>query len=341
MADTQRREKLQGNDGSWFLDLVAPPEGSAADDRLADEDDAAPEAASAAATAVTETTLEQDALSTWSPEEPVEPKRRWLPYAIGAGAAILLLVVGWIWLNGSSARQADEEAAAYASALLEMQAVLPQTQQILGNVTDPFTDPATLPSLEPILSDLDDAADRVIVLATEPLPDPLLFAPSEPFEALIPTRTSMVVLGEDATFISGRIHDGLAYRVLIDNFIVLPDLPARAAESQITQIEAELAESLEAATRTLELLPDDPAFAEHRVIAAAALEEYRLWQPDYLEALRQQDEDLALALIADMEAVLARVDATLPASLARLRSEVDAELLVLNDGIGRTIVLIP
>jgi hypothetical protein len=338
MATTESTEEQPGNDGSWFLDLVAPPDDTTAGD---DDGGATAAAAAVAATAVTETTLEQDALSSWTPEEPGETRRRWVPLAIGAGAAVALLIAAGIWLNGSSARQADEEAADYSRALLEMQAVLPQTQQILGNVTDPFTDPATLPSLEPLLSDLDDTADRVIVLATEPLPEPLLFVSSEPFDALVPTRTSMVVLGNDAIVISGRINDGLAYRVLIDDFIVLPDLPARAAESQITQLEAELTESLEAATRTLELLPDDPAFAEHRAIAAAALEEYRLWQPAYLEALRQQNDDLALALIADIDAVIVRVDTSLADSLARLRSEVDAELLVLNDGISQTIVLIP
>jgi hypothetical protein len=335
MADTKSTGSLTGNDGSWFLDLVAPPEQSATDT------EGSVATAPLAATAVAETTVEQDALTSWAPDEPVEQKRRWVPLAIGAGAAVVLLIAGGIWLSGSSARQADEEAADYRKALLELQAVLPQSQQILGVVTDPVTDPDTLPSLEPLIGDLDDAADRVTVLATEPLPDPLLFASSEPFEALEPTRTSMVLLGEDAVIISGRISDGLAYRVLIDDFIVLPDLPARAAESQIVELEAELAVSLEAATRTLELLPDDPAFAEHRAIAAAALEEYRTWQPTYIEALRQQDEDRALALIAEIEAVISRVDTSLGASLARLRSEVDAELLVLNDGIGQTVILIP
>jgi hypothetical protein len=290
---------------------------------------------------VTETTLEQDALTSWAPEEIEEPKRRWIPFAIVAGIAVALLVAAGIWLSGSSARQADEEAAAYERAIREMQSVLPQTQQILGNVTDPFTDAATLPSLEPILSDLDDAAERVIVLGSGPLPDPLPLASAEPFEALEPTRTLMVVLGEDAIAISGRIGDGLAYRVLIDDFIVLPDLPARAAESQIVELEASLETSLEAATRTIELLPDDPAFAEHRSIAAAALDQYRMWQPAYIEALRLQNDELALALIADIEAVIIRVDTTLAPSLTRLRSEVDTELLVLNDGISQTVVLIP
>ena len=54
-----------------------------------------------------------------------------------------------------------------------------------------------------------------------------------------------------------------------------------------------------------------------------------------------QDDELALALIADIEAVVERVDTSLAPSLARLRSEVDAALLVLNDGITQTIVVIP
>jgi hypothetical protein len=337
MVDIDNTPAAPGNDGSWFLDLVVPP---AADTENMDNSDA-PAAASATTETITETTIEQDALSTWAPVEPEEPKRRWLPWVIAGAVAAVLLVAGAVWLSGSSQREADELADEYTAALVELQAILPQTQQILGVVTDPFTDPATLPSLEPLLSDLEFAADRMLLLATEPLPEPGFLSSSEPFDALAPTRTSMVTLGDEALVIYGRVNDGLAYRVLIDGFMVLPDLPARAAEAQIVELEAELAASLETSERILASLPDDPAFTEHRAIATASLDEYRRWQPPYLEALRLQDDELALALIADIEAVVERVDTSLAPSLARLRSEVDAALLVLNDGITQTIVAIP
>lgn len=337
MVDTDSTPAPPGNDGSWFLDLVAPPDADA--EEQGDSDVSA--AASATTETVAETTLEQDALSEWAPVEPEDPKRRWLPWVIAGAVFAVLAVAGAIWLSGSSQREADDLAAEYTAALAELQAILPQTQQILGVVTDPFSDPATLPSLEPLLSDLAFAADRVLLLATEPLPEPGFLSSSEPFDALVPTRTSMVTLADEALVISGRVTDGLAYRVLIDGFMVLPDLPARAAEDQIVQLEAELEASLETSERILASLPDDPAFAEHRAIAAASLDEYRRWQPPYLEALRQADEELAIALIAEIEAVVQRVDTSLAPSLARLRSEVDAQLLVLNDGITQTIILIP
>ena len=99
--------------------------------------------------------------------------------------------------------------------------------------------------------------------------------------------------------------------------------------------------ALRDAEATLALLPEDPAFEEHRAFAANTVDEYRLWQPRYLDALREGNQELAIALIADVEQLVESVDSALVPALVQLRSEVDLMLLAVNEEIVVVVAAIP
>ena len=361
--DPSRTESRRGNTGDWFLEAVGksteppptpvqlpPPEPDAPDAETtatADEAEATPRA---------ETTTElvgemwratgtQDPLEDWEPadlDRYVSRKRnfRWSVWVMGL--VIIGAVVAAVLLSPRLVeRQAASEAADYSEALGTLRGTLPASQQVLRVLTEPDTEADNLSDLVPDLSRLQAAADEVVDLAVRPLPQPLPLVPSDALDNLEPSRDAMGVLGSDATMLSVRLADGIAYRSLIEGFLDFGEVAANAPVAEISGIQERLALALADASAVLAELPGDPVFTEHRDALAAAVTAYRDWETNLIAALRNREVTTAQRLLDDHADLLEDLEQMLVPALAALRSEVDATILDLDRDLVETINELP
>jgi hypothetical protein len=297
------------------------------------------------AEAAAATNATDDALSDWEPDEMSRPLRSRRSFRWAAALTVLLLVAavaaGIILLPRVGEQEADELAADYRQALVNLRNLLPATQEALADLTDASSTPDEIAGVVPATAELSAKSHDVATLGTEPLPQTLPLVPRGPLEELEPTRNAMVIHGAEGDVIALRLGHGFAYRTTIPALLATPDLPTEADTAMINELSVALAESLADTSQLVSELPEDPAFTEVKSQADAATIRFAAWQPEYLEALRSGDVDDATVLIVELdETRIALVDAN-AAALTLLRTDLDEQIIVLADDIEATLNAMP
>ncbi len=189
-----------------------------------------------------------DPLSDWQPDEASSRLGRhgfgrWVAAAV---VVAVLVAAGFAayYLPRQAQEQADELASDYRVSLTNLRNELPSSQVALQDLTDPSSPPESVSAAVPAIGDLNARATIVVGQATAPLPSTPPLVPRAPFEALEPTRTSMLILGAEAEGISGRLATTFAYRSTVPLLFATPDLPTQAESAEIDALSVALAESL-------------------------------------------------------------------------------------------------
>jgi len=371
MARKDQEPLLPGNDGRWFLEVAgvvdSPPSPTATYTELEDLEPPPPVVASESAavtagTAAVSGSLSDnedddqeafvpvsapsaDPLSDWQPDEASSRLGRhgfgrWVAAAV---VVALLAVAGFAayYLPRQVQEQADDLASDYGASLTDLRNELPTSQVALQNLTDPSSTPESVSAAVPAIGDLNARATIVVGQATAPLPSTPPLVPRAPFEALEPSRTSMLILGAEAEGISGRLATTFAYRSTVPLLFATPDLPTQAESAEIDALSVALAESLADTARLIADLPPDPTFAATRELATAASERYATWQLEYLDALREGDTERATALIAELGMARDAIQESLEIALAAVGAEVDPKIVSLAAESEATIGAIP
>lgn len=299
-----------------------------------------PSAEAAKATAATD-----DALSDWEPDEMSQPLRSRRSFRWATALTVLLLVAavaaGIILLPRVGEQKADQVAADYREALVDLRNLLPATQEALADLTDASSTPDEIAGVVPATAELSAKSHDVETLGTEPLPQTFPLVPRDPLEELEPTRDAMVIHGAEGDVIALRLGHGFAYRTTIPALLATPDLPTEADTAVINELSVALAESLAETSQLVSELPDDPAFTEIKSQADAAAIRFAAWQPEYLEALRSGDVDDATVLVIELDETQTALADANTAALAVLRTDLDEQIIVLATGIEATLNAMP
>ena len=270
----------------------------------------------------------------WAAEPLASPKpktrrSRW-PLVLTVLVAVAALVVAALWLptlvDGRASEQADE----YRTVLAEVRDSLVGAQEALEGATEPSSQQAELLGVAPQLQPLAVASDAALIVAAEPLPEPLPLLPSGSIDGLVPSRDAVAAVGAEGADIVARIDDTTTYRLLLTEILVVPELPIEADGLETAALGAELA-GVDATSRNAAAqLPSDPAFADHKEMVTEAVSGFDEWAAEYLDALTAGDAALAADLIAQLEATQLALTTSLVPSLRMVRSEVDEAIVVLH-----------
>lgn len=286
-----------------------------------------------------------DVLSDWEPEEVSKPLRSRRSFRWGAALSFLVLVAAIIaavvFLPRVAEQEADDVAAEYQQALVELRNVLPGTQAALADLTDSAATPEQVAEVVPATAELSAKAHEVATLGSEPLPNTLPLIPRGPLEELEPVRGAMVVAGAQGDVIAVRLGHGFVYRTTIPALLATPELPTEADAATINQLSVTLAESLADSSRLVSELPDDPAFADVKSQADTATIRFAAWQPEYLEALRSGDVDAATALIIELDEMRLGLAEANAQALLVMRTDLDQQIIDLAENIEATLLIIP
>jgi hypothetical protein len=367
---------LPGNDGRWFLELTGTVESEptstssfatlenlevqagvavavAAGKATATED--ADETGEMEITGATDTPTAPDAavatsaaegpLDDWQPDGLSRTLVKRKPFRWTVVAVILIVVLaivaGVLWLPRAAENQATDLATSYSSALTDYRNALPETQAAVVVLADPESTDSEITSVIPATADLQGHANGVSTMAAEPLPSTLPFISRASFEALEPTRSSMVVLGRSGEDVAARIGRGYVYRTTVPELFSLPDLPVEADTDEINQLSVDLASVLADTSRLASELPEDPLFVPVKTAATEAAERFAEWQLEYLEALRSDDSEAAATLLSELADARDTIEHTTALALVTLGEEINAEIVVLAGNIEETIASIP
>jgi len=369
MTRKKQDAPLPGNDGRWFLELAGvvepPPSPTSTYTQLQDLEAPPPLVASetaglTAGAAAVSGSLAGDAqdgefvavaprtagpLDDWQPDDvsPSLARRGWGRWVVAFLVIALLAAAGAaaILLPRSVQSQADLLAADYRVSLTDLRNELPQSQTSLGVLTDPATSSGAVSASVPAIGDLNTRAAIVVGQATTPLPSTLPLVPRTAFEALQPTRTTMLILGAEAEGIAGRLATTFTYRSTVPALFDTPDLPTEANSATVDALSVTLAESLADTARLVADLPPDPTFGATRDLAARASERYATWQLEYLDSLREGDTERATALVEELSTSKNAISRELALALETVRTEVDPRIVTLASETETAIDAIP
>ena len=307
--------------------------------------DLSPAEAAEAAEATAATAATDDALSDWEPDEISRPLRSRRSFRLAAALTMILLVAavvaGIILLPRVGEQEADQLAADYRQALVDLRNLLPATQEALADLTDASSTPDEIAGVVPATAELNAKSHDVEPWGTEPLPQTLPLVPRDSHEELEPTREAMVSHGAEGDVIALRLGHGFAYRTTIPVLLATPDLPTEADTAVINELSVALAESLAETSQLVSELPEDPAFTEVKSLADAAAIRFAAWQSEYLEALRSGDVDAATELVVELDETRTALADANAAALALLRTDLDEQIIVLATGIEATLNAMP
>ncbi len=358
-----------GNNGRWFLEVAGiiepPPSPTSTYTQLEALEAPAPVVASESASmsagaAAVSGTLAEDApdgefvalaprasgpLDDWEPDA-VSPRLnrrgwgRWVLAFLGL-LVVAAIVAGIVFVPRMVQAEADILAADYRASMTDLRNELPNTQNALAALTDPPTSARAVGEAVPAIGDLNTKALIVVGQATEPLPKTVPLVPRDAFDALEPTRATMLVVGAEAEGISGRLATTFTYRSTIPALFQTGDLPVEADAATVDALSVSLAESLADTARLVADLPPDPTFATTRELATTASARYATWQLEYLDALRQGDTERATALLDELEAATTAIDTELESALATVRAEIDPDIISLAAETEAAIAAVP
>ena len=375
MTSQDSPQDRPGNDGRWFLELTGTVESeptstssfatlenldiqagvaaavAAGTATATDEADETGEMEITAATAAPEAdtavvaSVEGGPLDDWQPEGLSRTLIKRKPFrwtVVGLTLIVILAIVaGVLWLPRAAENQATDLATSYSAALTDYRNVLPETQAAVLVLADPESTESEITGVIPATANLQGHANGVSTMAAEPLPSTLPFVSRSSFEALEPTRSSMVVLGRSGEDVAARIGRGYVYRTTVPELFTMPDLPVEADTGTINQLSVDLASVLADTSRLASELPEDPLFVPVKTAATEAAERFAEWQLDYLEALRSDDPEAATALLSELADARDTIEHANAVALVTLGEEVNAEIVLLAGNIEETIASMP
>lgn len=331
-------QHLPGNDGAWFLKAVGIDRTMTDLTDIDGDGDSTSESVRELWGADVEGA---DLFTQWEPGElskSVERRRnfRW-PIVISVTLVVAALVAVGLWLPTTSEGRASVRSTEYAAAFGAMLGDLPPTQQALATLTEPSADVSQFPEIIPTITRASGNAAAALDLAGEPLPRPWPLASSEPFDELTPFRDALSVDATVSQAITRRLGDLLDYRTVFQDFLVIGELPTTAEGVDLNTLTGELATATADSAAVLGELPDDAALADHKEAAEEVFARFSELQAEYVEALRSDEPQQAVALVEEYTAMRVELDEALVAALARMRSEVDDSLISLNGRIEETV----
>jgi hypothetical protein len=360
MTSQDSPQDRPGNDGRWFLELTGSVESEptstssfATLENLEVQAGVAAAVAAGAATATDEAdetgeieiTAGAGPLDDWQPEGLSRTLIKRKPFrwtVVGLTLIVILAIVaGVLWLPRAAENQATDLATSYSTALTDYRNVLPDTQAAVLVLADPESTESEITGVIPATADLQGHANGVSTMAAEPLPFTLPFVSRSSFEALEPTRSSMVVLGRSGEDVAARIGRGYVYRTTVPELFSMPDLPVEADTGTINQLSVDLASVLADTSSLASELPEDPLFVPVKAAATEAAERFAEWQLEYLEALRSDDPEAATALLSELADARDTIEHANAVALVTLGEEVNAEIVVLAGNIEETIASMP
>lgn len=285
----------------------------------------------------------------WAPDDmdrAISSKRsfRWTP-VIAFTTVVALVVVGLVLLPTITRSRANNHRDMMTAALDALRGELPDTQTSLEIATEPDSTTTDLGDLSTQLTALSAKASAVDGAGRASLPSTPPLTSSQPINELAPIQKRLEPLATTALTIQQRIANLVEYRMLMNNFLVLPDLPTEADAATQSDLRVAMASAQAQSASILADLPEDVSLSEHAALAKQTNESFATWQVDYLEALRTQDAVTAEVLIADLTAQLNELDAQLVTPLAQIRRQADADLIDLarsiDDVVGLALGQVP
>jgi hypothetical protein len=252
---------------------------------------------------------------------------------------IALVVVGLVLLPAITRNRANNHRNMMTAALDALRSELPDTQTSLEIATEPDSTTTDLGDLSTQLTALSAKASAVDSAGRAPLPSTLPLTSSQPIDELAPIQKRLEPLATTALTIQQRIANLIEYRMLMNNFLVLPDLPTEADPATQSDLRVAMASAQAESASILADLPDDVSLSEHTALARQINASFATWQVDYLEALRTQDTVTAEMLIADLTSQLNELDAQLVTPLAQIRRQTDTDLIDLARSIDEVVAL--
>ncbi len=247
---------------------------------------------------------------------------RW-PVVVMLVLAIGAVAVGAWWLPRSVNDSALATRQSYYDAAAGVRNFLPTSQAALDDITNPGSDTAAVASSVPVIAELDRLAFDLEAVTGEPLPNSLPFVPTGPIDELVPLRDTGSILGDSASDLARRLGNAYVYRTSIPQLLETGPLPSTATTQEVNAISVLLAGSLAEDASLLSELPDDPAFADVRTAAVAAVGRYAAWQDDYLGALTAEDATAATNLIGELDGIRRALTGLNDEALLAFRSEAD------------------
>jgi hypothetical protein len=229
--------------------------------------------------------------------------RRNFRWPIVITLVVLIAAVGvaaW-WLPQSVEQEALATRQDYYDTAAAVRNYLPETQGGLDAITNPESDAEAVAGAVPVVAELDRRAFDLETVTAEPLPSTLPFVPAGQIDALVPLRNSGAILGASASELAKQLGTAYIYRTSIPLLLDTGPLPVTASTQEVNDISVRLAASLAQDAGIVADLPDDPAFADIRTEAIAAVDRYGAWQDEYLAALTGEDPDAAQRLVSEME----------------------------------------
>ncbi len=287
---------LPGNDGRWFLELVAaaPPSPSPLTTLhdLAAENAQRPPVAefpqettttgsvgfvvggpptatmgAVAAPPAPDDTGEHPAappmdpiLDDWAPAElaPALRSRRSFRWTavVLAGLLVLAAALAAWWGPRAAVRDADRVALRYETALVDLRNALPSAQGALAAITDPSSSADAVNAAIPTVADLDARAGNLTSLAAAPLPGTLPLVPRAPIDALAPVRDELAIVGSRTDRLATRLGHGFAYRTTSSLLLETPQ--PLPTEADATTLDELSATLASSLTETSRLAADLP-----------------------------------------------------------------------------------
>lgn len=251
---------------------------------------------------------------------------RW-PVVVGLLVAIALVAAAAIVLPARVEDQALEVRQTYYDSAFGVRDYLPNTQVALDSITNPTSDDNQVASAVPTIAELDTRAFALETATSEPLPTTLPLVPSGPIDELEPLKDSGAILGAASSDLSRRLGNAYVYRTSIPLLLNTGSLPIAATTSEINEISVTLASSLATDAGIVADLPDDPAFAEVKSAASAALVRAAEWQDEYLAALASEDADTAATLVGEMTEMRISLQSLTADALIAFRAEADLTIV--------------
>lgn len=286
---------------------------------------------------------EPSPLDDWAPEainKAVSSRRSFRWTSLLAGVLVIALVaVGLVLLPSVTRSRADTHKDMLVNALSDLRRELPATQTSLETATEPSAETGGLGALSTQLTALTARASAIDTASQADLPATPPFTSSAPIDELEPIRQRMEPLGTTAQTIQRRISNLVEYRMLMADFLALPELPETADSATQTELRVVLASAQAASASILAQLPSDVSLEPHQNLARSINDRFATWQIDYLEALRTENSAAANTLIAELTADLAALDAELTTPLSQIRRQTDADLIDLARSIDEVTAL--
>ena len=253
---------------------------------------------------------------------------RW-PVLVFVVALVAVGATAVFWMPAALKQDAAGVKTSYANASIALRQQLAPGQAALDAITDPSSTPQELSASVPVISQLDSAAHRLGVAASEPLPRQLPFYSVPEVVELGTLQDAAQINAAQGSDVARQIGYTYVYRTTIPQLLQTGELPTSADVQTINALSVSLASSLVEDSAALADLPTPEFASDLNDAAHAAIERYASWQDEYLTALADGDESATRALIDELDEIRFGLDSMLIDALGVARVEVDLQIVEL------------